>query len=86
MQPFAELRMTFSVLSSMAKLRKRNPPAAECLDKAYAGIKDGSLRLSYLDMEPNLFYAEACGYMILVSDLGKTGVVVGLTPAERDLL
>ncbi len=84
MQPFDELRADAGVLARMAKLRKTNPSAARCLDRAFAGIKDGTLALEFLGLEPGLHYASACGYLLLVTDLGETGVLVGLTTSPGD--
>ncbi len=84
MQPFDELRAEAEVLARMAQLRRANPSAARCLDKAFAEIKDGNLRLHFLGTEPGLHYTSACGYLLLVTDLGETGVIVGLTESPGD--
>lgn len=82
MQPFAELRATLDVLGRMADLRRLDPDAAACLDRAFGDIRHGRLALSHFGTEPELFWVEVCGWLIFVSDLGTTGVLVGLTLAE----
>ena len=84
MQPFDEMRADAEVLARMARLRAANPAAARCLDKAFADIKDGTLPLHFLGTEPGLHYASACGYLLLATDLGETGVIVGLTESPGD--
>lgn len=86
MQPFEELRATARSLRRLAALRDRDRWAARCVDTALDAIRSGDLTLRYLGTEPSLFFANACGFIILVSDLGATGVVVGLVTAPADLL
>lgn len=82
MQPFDELRAEVKVLEIKAELRAARPASAACLDRAFDQIHDGRLSLRHFGTEPHLFYTVACGHMILVSDLGATGVVVGLLKTD----
>lgn len=88
MQPFSELRIHKLVLGQLAAMREVNPKLGDCLDNAFHEIRKGALRLSDPTHPTDLpRYTQACGYLIMVSDLGKTGVVTGLQPrASGELL
>lgn len=81
MQPFDELRIHRRALRQLAAIRAQAPKTAECLDNAFLAIREGRLLIRGFPPYSELpGYATACSYVVLITDLGNTAVIVGLTP------